>query len=59
MIAFLKLLFRNRLAAMGAVVLTFVFVLVLITPRVIRNPVQAQEVAQELRQRVGLLRNTW
>jgi general secretion pathway protein D len=33
--------------------------LVLITPQVIRNPVQAREVAQELRQRVGLLQSSW
>jgi general secretion pathway protein D len=31
--------------------------LVLITPRVVRNPIQAQEVARELRQRVSMLRN--
>ena len=32
MIQFLKLLFRNRLAGLGAVVLTFILLLALLTP---------------------------
>ncbi|MEQ8291425.1 MAG: dipeptide/oligopeptide/nickel ABC transporter permease/ATP-binding protein [Roseovarius sp.] len=39
MTAFLKLLFRNRLAAMGAVVLAFIVVLVILTPILpLQNP---------------------
>lgn len=39
MMAFLKLLFRNKLAAMGAVVLAFIVVLVLLTPILpLQNP---------------------
>ena len=39
MMAFLKLLFRNRLAAMGAVVLAFIVVLVILTPILpLQNP---------------------
>jgi peptide/nickel transport system permease protein len=39
MIAFLKLLFRNRLAAMGAVVLAFIVLLVILTPILpLQNP---------------------
>ena len=39
MSAFFKLLFRNRLAAMGAVVLSVILILVLITPFLpLQNP---------------------
>jgi len=39
MMAFLKLLFRNRLAAMGAVVLAFIVLLVILTPILpLQNP---------------------
>lgn len=39
MMAFLKLLFRNKLAAMGAVVLAFIVVLVILTPILpLQNP---------------------